>query len=595
MFFQIFITLILPLILSLGLWFLSKRNIDVKTHFGLTAIMTLIVTNAFSIVKYDASFLNQYFTAKRAFVYFSAIVFVAAIVAFIICNAKTKLKKLPIYRMFSWIALSIVSVGTLYYLWLLGSLGNITFDIILFNILSPINSETGTFTRDIIAITVPSVVSVIAWRFVIYSDILTTPINKKSKSHVGIAPKIFSRALPLVLAIAVLMHASYTLKMPEIYNYFTSDNELFETYYIDPNSVDIKFPEQKRNLIYIFFESLEATYFDKANGGAMEQNLIPSLTKYLDDGEAVNFSHQSTYGGIRTVPGATWSIGGMVTQTSGIPYVWPPTSHEDGTVENYMPGLTNLGDILYANGYHNRLIVGARSSDYGVKSFYEQHGNYDIYDRLHYIETGQSSHEYFKGQFGIEDRTMLEFAKESILEMSAGDQPFHAVVETVDTHFPDGYVDELCDAPSIHPYENSITCDERIVADFIDWIKAQDFYENTTIVVNGDHLSMDKTYFTTIASDYERTTFNMIINPVWDELDPSITRNRGFNATDIFPTVLSAIGVEIEGSKLGIATDLSSGVPTLTETIGHDPIFTALGETSQYYNRKIFWNKDNEE
>ena len=89
MFFQIFITLILPLILSLGLWFLSKRNIDLKTHFGLTVIMTLIVTNAFSIVKYDASFLNQYFTAKRAFVYFSAIVFVAAIVAFIICNAKT--------------------------------------------------------------------------------------------------------------------------------------------------------------------------------------------------------------------------------------------------------------------------------------------------------------------------------------------------------------------------------------------------------------------------------------------------------------------------------------------------------------------------
>lgn len=46
------------------------------------------------------------------------------------------------------------------------------------------------------------------------------------------------------------------------YSTFIDDN------YIDPKSVDIQFPEQKRNLIYIYLESMENTYADEKNGGA---------------------------------------------------------------------------------------------------------------------------------------------------------------------------------------------------------------------------------------------------------------------------------------------------------------------------------------
>ena len=41
------------------------------------------------------------------------------------------------------------------------------------------------------------------------------------------------------------------------YSTFIDDN------YVDPSSVNITFPEQKRNLIYIFLESMEMTYADK--------------------------------------------------------------------------------------------------------------------------------------------------------------------------------------------------------------------------------------------------------------------------------------------------------------------------------------------
>ena len=41
------------------------------------------------------------------------------------------------------------------------------------------------------------------------------------------------------------------------YSTFIDDN------YVDPKSVSITFPEQKRNLIYIYLESMENTYADK--------------------------------------------------------------------------------------------------------------------------------------------------------------------------------------------------------------------------------------------------------------------------------------------------------------------------------------------
>ena len=54
--------------------------------------------------------------------------------------------------------------------------------------------------------------------------------------------------------------------------YFIDDN------YVFPSNVELTFPEEKRNLIYIFLESMETTYADKENGGAYDVNYIPELT-----------------------------------------------------------------------------------------------------------------------------------------------------------------------------------------------------------------------------------------------------------------------------------------------------------------------------
>lgn len=108
------------------------------------------------------------------------------------------------------------------------------------------------------------------------------------------------------------LDVSNYMKGQSTYSTFIDDN------YIDPSSVNITFPEQKRNLIYIFLESMEMTYADKENGGAFKQNVIPELTQLAQDNEDFSGKSNKLNGGY-SMPGTTWTMGAMFGQTSGLP------------------------------------------------------------------------------------------------------------------------------------------------------------------------------------------------------------------------------------------------------------------------------------
>ena len=68
-------------------------------------------------------------------------------------------------------------------------------------------------------------------------------------------------------------------------------SKFIEDNYVKPDTVNVTFPEKKRNLIYIFMESMESTFISKDEGGVMNYNLIPELTKLAQDN--TNFSEDS--------------------------------------------------------------------------------------------------------------------------------------------------------------------------------------------------------------------------------------------------------------------------------------------------------------
>ena len=182
---------------------------------------------------------------------------------------------------------------------------------------------------------------------------------------------------------------------------------------------------------------------------------------------------------------------------------------------------------------------------------------------------------------------LFEYAKQKINILARNAEPFAFTMLTVDTHHVGGYQCELCEeSASGERYDQSISCSSRQVADFVEWIQAQDFYENTTIII-GDHESMDNSYIErNVGKDYQRRLYNCFINAA---IDTDHSQNRLFAAVDLFPTTLAAIGCTIEGDRLGLGTNLFSGKDTLMEKLGFQRFSSELAKASSYYEEN-FWN-----
>ncbi len=394
--------------------------------------------------------------------------------------------------------------------------------------------------------------------------------------------------ISLYLSAGLLIHAAFNVELVEYIVNSLRTTELYESEYRDPKDVTITFPEEKRNLIYIYMESMETSYLSKEEGGALDYNLIPELQQLAKDN--INFSHNSSVGGFRQVTGASWTVGAMVAHTGGVP-LKVPDGIEDwqngyGQDGEFLDGLTNITSILKEQGYYQALMVGSVVSFGGRDTLYENHGVDRIYDLVTGRADGVVAYNYWNDWWGFEDCYLYEYAKQELSWMAKKDQPFAFTMLTVDTHHIGGYICELCGSNYAESYENAIACASRQVNDFVQWLMEQDFFENTTIVITGDHCSMDNGYFNrNVDKDYERHIYNCFINAA---AQPYRTTNRQFSALDMFPTTLAAMGCKIEGDRLGLGTNLFSHVPTLMEKLGYDALCDQLAQKSEYYETHFY-------
>ena len=401
--------------------------------------------------------------------------------------------------------------------------------------------------------------------------------------------------LSLVLSLGLLVHAAFNVELVEYIFHSNTTSDLYESEYRDPASVDIQFPEEKRNLIYIYMESMETSYLSEELGGGLPYNLIPELTQLAQ--ENINFSHNQGVGGFRQVTGASWTVGAMVAHTGGVPLKVPEgiTDWQNGYGKDgeFLDGLTNLTSILKEQGYYQTLMVGSVISFGGRDTFYENHGVDYIYDLVTGRQDGLVAPNYWNDWWGFEDLYLFEYAKQELTEISQKDQPFAFTMLTVDTHHIGGFTCEKCGSNYEESYENAIACASKQVYEFVQWLKAQPFYDNTTIVITGDHCSMDNGYFGRNVDDgYVRHVYNCFINAA---ATPHATTDRKFCAMDMFPTTLAAMGCTIEGDRLGLGTNLFSRVPTLMEKLGYEKLCTELSKQSDYYASHFYGKQEEAE
>ena len=247
-----------------------------------------------------------------------------------------------------------------------------------------------------------------------------------------------------------------------------------------------------------------------------------------------------------------------------------------------MKNVKSLGNILSDNGYNLELIQGS-DKEFGALDLYSiDNGDYKVFDNNTAKEKGLVSKDYFEW-WGIEDRKVLEFSKDELTELASQDKPFMLMLFTMDTHFKDGYQDKKCEKKYDEPLANAYSCSSQMVGEYINWLKEQDYYDNTTIVLIGDHQVMQDSFYSE-HKDYDRVNYNAIIN---SSLNTNI-KNRKFSQYDMYPTILASIGATIPGNKLGFGVNLFSGEKTLIEELGKETFDKELLKSSEYYDKYIF-------
>ena len=71
------------------------------------------------------------------------------------------------------------------------------------------------------------------------------------------------------------------------------------------------------------------------------------------------------------------------------------------------------------------------------------------------------------------------------------------------------------------------------------------------------------------------------------QLLQNFNKNRKFSIIDMYPTILAAMGVKIDGNKLGLGVNLFSGEKTLIEQYGYRKINQEVKKKSRYYRHKL--------
>lgn len=500
---------------------------------------------------------------------------------------------------------ALMTFTTFAYLWGIRNYPLINIDQILFHLRMPMEGTAESFFegiwRDVFAPTAACCAAYALWAFA--SHRLLRRRLCLTLEGVGLRVGILPGRLGPLLA-ALVMGAWAVIFLPGLNVYLgvvsyvngrIHQSTFIEEHYVDPARTAIVFPEQKRNLITVYIESAESTFQDEANGGVAPVNYIPEMTRLAR--ENVSFSQSELVQGAAVTPGGGWTIAGLVAQTSGLPLKYSRAGIDDNDgdkLASLLPGATTLGDILRAQGYRTAFLCGSDFTFGGRRRYFTQHGDYEVWDLLSIQEEGLLSEDYAYIDWGVADRELYAIAREKLSMLSAGEEPFHLAILTVDTHMP-GFPCELCPDTDEDPILRTTACASRQVDDFVRWCREQPFFENTTIVITGDHAAMTSPKILTgipmSALDIhggtaDRLVYNAFINPA---IAPAREKNRRFTTLDIFPTTLASLGVAIEGDRLGLGTNLFSERETLAEAFGYDELFDGVGRVSYFYNERLLF------
>lgn len=295
-------------------------------------------------------------------------------------------------------------------------------------------------------------------------------------------------------------------------------------------------PAVRKNIVYIYAESLERTYLDER----LFPGLLPGIKQLESEGLSFTDIEQSH--------AAWWTMGGTVASQCGLPLVVPSGGNAGGKA--FLPGARCLGDMLKDEGYSLAHILGTTLDFAGEGDFYFGHGFADV-KGLDELRTNVSSPGYVSS-WGLYDDTILAASYKKFEELSSRGKPFGLFLSTLDTHYPAGHISGANAGSKYgdgrNPMLNAVHVADRQITSFIRKIQNGRYGANTLIVLSSDHLAMRSTASYLLSRGKRRNLFVVL-----DGGGRKGEVSRPGTTFDIGPTLLHLLGYR---ATLGLGRDL---------------------------------------
>lgn len=374
-----------------------------------------------------------------------------------------------------------------------------------------------------------------------------------------------NRRLLLASAFCVAV-VVWQIRIIPYYYYQNTTGTLYEKYYKAPVITAADFPVQKRNLLLLYLESVENNFADASLYG---KNLLPRLSETA--------RNNPRFDGYNFLYGTNYTKAALVAGHCGIPYRSPTPTME--TVNSHLKNIRCLSDILADNGYETWFAKSADHSFAYTDIFYQLHSYRNIIDRT-VLTAGMSPAEIEKNKSsynGLSDKLLLNHIS-ALFSTQKVREPFLMTVFTVDTHAPGTVLPYNC--PKIFgDIRDNILCTDNNVAEFITEFQKTPYWQNTTVVIVGDH-PMFKALQTQQRKKYRRGIYNVFLN-LPDDL--SYNPRKEFTALDLAPTYLELLGIKLPEHAFGLGRSLFSDVPSLI-SLPETRLETAVKQKSKIYD-----------
>jgi phosphoglycerol transferase len=342
-------------------------------------------------------------------------------------------------------------------------------------------------------------------------------------------------------------------------------------------------PDEKKNLIVVYLESMERTYRDLD----VTKAVFEPLKVRADQGiEATN---------VRQTVGTEFTIAGIVATQCGVPLVpeglssifFRKKSVEDqmGAHERpFLPKITCMGDILAEDGYELSYINGASLNRFSKRSFFQTHG----FDRVYGLDEAPA--ERIKGRtnsFGMNDALLFEMIYEEYDRLVAVDKPYAFSFLSLSTHGPDSFLDNDCafdDSDSKLP--EAMECTLKLLEDFLAYVDANGNGRETQIVIMSDHLAMSNTLNKHLrTSPVPRRNLFIMQGP-----HGTGVLERDATAMDIYPTMMEQMGYKFANGRANLGRSMFTPDENLFERFGGEDLEKLLKGNHDLAN--YIWRED---